>query len=243
MKLKRAFLPRIIKARLEERYIFNFRLRPEDMERHLPVKWLKPQVINGWSVVSFCILDISKVTIAPIPNIFNFRTISCAYRCGVIDLTTGNSTPSVYITDRNADLPLITKLAPILLLDSIPAVKTSIGHEGDLVRIQTNYTDGQTLFSAEVLPGKMQSELFASLDEFKLFIKNGESSYTPSIHSRYMTRVDLKKDDTFYEHLNGEVEYSWLDGPWKDTGLILDSIVRAKGGGYTWTYRGLMPYE
>ncbi len=58
-----------------------------------------------------------------------------------------------------------------------------------------------------------------------------------------MTRVDLKKDDTFYEPLVGGVDYSWLDGPWKDADLVLDSIIRAKGGGYKWIYKGLTSYE
>ena len=69
MKFKSAFIRRSVKAQLNERYIFNFRIKPEVLEAKLPVKWLKPQIINGWSVVSFCILDVNKITIVPIPNI------------------------------------------------------------------------------------------------------------------------------------------------------------------------------
>lgn len=242
MKFKSAILPRSVKAQLKERYIFNFLIKPEILEAKLPVNWLKPQVINGWSVVSFCILDVNKITIAPIPNIFNFETISCAYRIGVID-TTSNSDPSVYITDRNADLPIITKLAPFLLADAIPYVKASLAHEGDNVRVQANYADGQSLFSAHVKPGTLNSKIFSSIDEFKHFIKNGVSSYTPSIYPNNMARVDLKKTDTIYEAMEGEVDFSWLDGIWRDTNLQLDSIIRAKGGEYKWTYKGLASYD
>lgn len=244
MKFKPAILSRSVKAQLNERYIFNFLIKPEVLQAKLPVNWLKPQVINGWSVVSFCILDVNKITIVPIPNIFNFETISCAYRIGVIDTTEkAGDTPSVYITDRNADLPLITKIAPFLLADSIPYVKASLSHEGELVRVQANYADGQGLFSANLKPGKLNSKMFNSVDEFKVFIKNGVSSYTPSIYPNLMTRVDLKKTDTIYEAMEGEVDYSWLDGIWKDADLQLDSIIRAKGGEYKWTYKGLASYE
>jgi hypothetical protein len=243
MKFKSAFIRRSIKAQLNERYIFNFKIKPETLEAKLPVKWLKPQIINNWSVVSFCILDVNKITVVPIPNIFNYETISCAYRIGVLDMSQENPTPSVYITDRNADLPMITKLSPFLLADAIPYVKASLAHEGDLVRVQANYADGQTLFSAEAKPGNLNSEMFNSVDEFKSFIKNGVSSYTPSIYPEKMARVDLKKTDTVYEAMEGSVEYSWLDGIWKDADLKLDSIIRAKGGQYKWTYRGLATYE
>jgi hypothetical protein len=106
MKFKSAFIPRSVKANLNERYIFNFLIDPQILETKLPVTWIKPQIINGWSIVSFCILDVQKITIVPVPNIFNFETISCAYRIGVIDASSFEPSSSVYITDRNADLPL-----------------------------------------------------------------------------------------------------------------------------------------
>jgi hypothetical protein len=121
-------------------------------------------------------------------------------------------------------------------------VKTSISHEGDIVRIQANYADGQGLFSAKVSPGSLDSKMFKTIEDFKVFIKNGVSSYTPSIYHDFMTRVDLKKTDTVYESLKGEVDYSWLDGVWKDANLKLDSIIRAKGGQYKWSYKGLASY-
>ncbi|SFD98883.1 hypothetical protein SAMN05518672_10455 [Chitinophaga sp. CF118] len=243
MKLKKPLIQCSIKSNLHERYIFNFRIKPEILATKLPVSWLRPQIINDWSVVSFCILDIKKLTVVPIPNIFNYQTISCAYRIGVVDTSLKAETPSVYITDRNADLSLITKLSPFLLADAIPYVKASISHEKELVRIQCNYADGQGLFSAEATPGELKSQMFSSVEDFKIFIKNGVSSYTPSIYPNNMARVDLHKSDTAYTAMVGEVEFSWLDGVWKDAGLQLDSIIRATGGEYKWTYRGLASYE
>ncbi len=39
-------IPRTVKATLLERFIFNFRLRPEELGNHLPVPWLKPQLMS-----------------------------------------------------------------------------------------------------------------------------------------------------------------------------------------------------
>lgn len=236
-------IPWTIDAKLVERYIFNFRIRPDELKKHLPVPWLQPQVFNGWGIISFCILDIDKITIAPIPPIFNYQTTSCAYRAGVFDHSNGAAVPSVYITDRNSNLTLIAKLGPWLLADALPMVTPSIKHLGDQVNIQVNYADGQKLFCASARLGEFKSSLFSSLDDFKSFILAGVSSYTPSVYLGKMTRVDLHKSDTVYAAMVGEVDYSWLDGSWNESPLELDSVIRATGGTYKWVYKGLMPFK
>ena len=237
-------IPRTVKAVLRERLIFNFRLKPEALAKYLPATWLKPQVMNGWSVVSFCILDLEQTTLWPLPGIFGYRTTSCAYRCGVIDASGSTPQPSVYITDRQTDLPLIARLAPWLLLDTILMVRPELQHGSSETDVAVRYLDNQFMFKGAVRPAtSFQSEVFQSIDEFAHFIKGGVSSYTPSVYGDQLTRVDLVKDEPQYEPLTPTVEFDWLDGAWADAGVQLDSAVRAGGGGrYRWTYRGLRPY-
>src|ERR1051326_8357997 len=90
-------LRRAIYAHLKQRYIFNFRLPSSTLRRMLPVTWLKPQVKNGYSIISFCILDLEGLTIWPLPTFLGLGTISCAYRCGVIDESQVDPVPSVFI--------------------------------------------------------------------------------------------------------------------------------------------------
>src|SRR5262245_40606504 len=106
------YIPWRIDAKLIERFIFNFRLKPEVFSSQLPAPWLKPQIVNGWSVVSFCVLSLEDVTIWPMPGFLGFKTVSCAYRCGALDTSINPTSPTVYITDRNTDLPIIARLAP-----------------------------------------------------------------------------------------------------------------------------------
>jgi hypothetical protein len=225
---------------MRERYIFNFRLRPEALAQHLPANWLAPQVVNGWSVLSFCILNLERITIWPIPAVINFKTISCAYRVGVLDLSGDKPEPSVYITDRNADLPVIVRTAPLLLADAIPALKVSIARVGKMTTFGLRYMDGQRLFFAEASPtDQFKSEVFSSIDEFAAFIKAGVSSYTPSVLPDTLARVDLAKEDIGYQPLDAEIDFSWLDGVWPEAGIVYDSAVFASGARYMWTYRGL----
>lgn len=237
-------IPRSVTARLVERLIFNFRFSPEALDQILPVTWLKPQLCNGWSIVSFCILRLDRVTLWPLPGAFGFATTSCAYRCGAVDGSADPPQHAVYITDRQTDLPLIARLAPWLLLDTILMVRPEIEHVGGGMDITVKYLDGQYMFSATARPTvQWQSAVFSTIDDFGLFIKGGVASYTPSVYGDRLTQVDLHKDEPQYQALDAVVDFDRLDGVWKDAGVVLDSAVRAAGGNYRWTYRGLMPYE
>jgi hypothetical protein len=125
--------------------------------------------------------------------------------------------------------------------DTIPMVKAAVGHTPAGSHVQMSYPDGRHLFSADVKPagGGLVSEVFASLDAFATFIKEGVGSYAPSIFPDAYTRVDLEKEDVGYEALDADIEFSALNADWGDAGLIFDSAVRAKGASYRWTYRGL----
>ena len=237
-------IPRTVHARLVERLIFNFRLKPESLELIIPVSWLKPQIVNNWSIVSFCILDLEKMMLSLLPGVLGYRTTSCAYRCGVIDISEKNPKPSVYITDRNTDIPLAARLGPWIFLDTILMVDPILKHGSSGTDVQVSYLDKQPLFKASVKPTPdFKSEVFSSIDEFGKFMRGGVSSYTPSVYGDKLTRVDLHKDEPKYEALNASVDFDVLDGVWKDAGIVLDNAVRASGGGsYKWTYKGLKSY-
>ncbi|GHO63963.1 hypothetical protein KSC_028550 [Ktedonobacter sp. SOSP1-52] len=234
---------RTVKARLLERFIFNFRVRPEVLARHLPVTSLYPQVFHGWSVVSFCILKLDRVTLVPLPSRLGLETISCAYRCGVIDITGTQPMSSVYILRRYTDRSLISSLGPWVFADPIAKVRASLTQDGTVRTIRVHH-DGQCLFSASFQPSlspcALDSHVFDSLDAFAHFMDLGVASYTPAIALGALARVDLQKSETHYMALQATVEYSFLDDLWYHEGLIFDSAVQATGGAYEWTYQGLV---
>lgn len=231
-----------VHARVVERYLFNFRLSPKALDNHLSVDWLRPQILNGKSVVSFCMLKLENLALKPLPSFLGLNTISCAYRCGVIDASGEVPEPSVYVVSRNTDLPIISRLAPIVFSGAMHMIRTDIVHSTGGIDISATYPDGRRLFSARVRPSstpeKIDSQLFNSLGAFVSFIKDGVSSYTPSTRPGSFSRLDLK-EDTVYESVDATVTYSLLDREWQDARLVFDSAVRAKNRGhYTWTYRG-----
>lgn len=240
------YIPRSIVANMQERYIFNFRMRPEELQKHLPVTFLKPQVVNGWSMMSFCILKLDKITLSPIPPIIPVRALTCAYRAGIIDHSKPTPEPSVWVTDRNSNLRAIKAISPFIIRDGIPRIDAAVGHESPKGGIHTQFSfmNGEHYFSAEAKVADdahtLKSEVFKNVDEFSDFIKAGVSSYTPSSRKNYLASVDLRKEDVKYEALDATIEFSWLHDRWRDTEMIFDCAVKASGAKYKWTYRGLV---
>jgi hypothetical protein len=238
--------PRSITAQLTERFIFNFRLDPEALAEMLPASWIEPQVVNGWSVMSYCILALDRVTLAPLPGLLSRKTISCAHRCGVVDVSGDHTEPAVYVFDRSTDLPLITRLARLIFGSSMPRIYASLGHgcEGE-VDIQVLHMNMRRLFAATVEPldHSFESEVFGSLEECSTFIRRGVASYAPCPLADLLARVDLHKEDAGYEPLRAIVEFDGLDAAWPDAKMEFDCAVRTAGGKYRWTYRGCREME
>jgi hypothetical protein len=237
-------IPRTVKAQLVERYIFNFRIPPSELAWHLPVKYLEPLSINGWSVASFCILSLDQVIVAPLPGWLGKKTISCAFRCGITERSDSGTGPSVWIVDRNTDLALVARLAPFLFLDTIPMVRLQIDHNATNVAIRVHFLDRQQMFAADVHgvgePLDFRSIVFDdSIDNFASFMRSGVSSYTPSVFGDALAMVDLHKEEPTYEPLDADIRFDWLENIWQNSKLEFDSAVRARGGEYRWTYRGL----
>jgi len=231
---------------LVDRYLFNFRVAPEIIEKHIPqVPWLQPRIINGYGVVSFCLLKLRGLTAWPLPSKIGFNSTSSAYRIAIMDKTGVRQEPSVYVLGRNTDLKIISRLGPTLFSGNMQLVSTSITHNPSEIEIQANFDDGRKLFGAKISNEKenLDSKLFDSVDDFVAFIKGGTSSYTPSIHENHFSRVDLVEDSNCYEPVNAKIEFSLLDSEWKGSKLVFDSAFHAGGGIYRLKYLGSIAAE
>jgi hypothetical protein len=237
------FLPRTVDACLVERFIFNFRVRPEVLTAHLPVAFLRPQVFHGWSVVSFCVLQLEHVILAPLPSWLGLKTVSSAYRCGVLDTSGDRPVPSVYILTRSTDHSLLASLGPQIFASALSRMHFSLIRDGAARTIRIH--DGrQCLFAASIHPSAspdaLDSQAFASLDAFADFMSLGITSYTPAMYPGALARVDLQECDTRYTALTARVEQSSLANLLGNAEVPFDSALQATGGRYKWIYRGLV---
>lgn len=229
-----------VRAQLAERFILNFRMPPAQMQTHLPVSWLAPQVINGYAVVSYCLLDLRNITVAPLPGTFGLNSISCAPRYAVLDKTQSAASPAVFVTERQTNSSFGAWFTTLGFSAPHPHVEASIEHEDGQTRLVVMQTDGPPIFEAQVRPASaLNSQLFSSTRAFADFIAEGVSSYGLSRHGNRLTKMDLHKEDATYEAL----ETLQIGGPivaqWEADGAVLDSAFRTSGGRYEWTYHGL----
>lgn len=230
-----------IYGNLVDRYLFNFRMDSNVLESHLPkMRWLKPRTVNGYGVVSFCLLKLKGLTVWPLPTVLGLNTTSCAYRCAMTDESGRIPEPSVYVLGRNTDLSIISRLGPALFSGNIQKIDTSIKRESESVKIDTKYSDGKDMFSATVNTSKTanRSKLFASVNSFDDFIKKGASSYTPSTNPNKYSRIDLETDSNRYEQVSAKINSNCLDEEWCDANLTFDSAYRAGGRRYKLRHLG-----
>lgn len=230
-------------GRLVDRYLFNFRVNADYLESKIPVRWLRPRLYQGSGVVSFCLLRLNGVTLWPLPTSIGIDSISCAYRCAVMDTSrSGTSEPSVYILGRSTNVPIVGKLGSALFSGDMQVMDASIEGGLDQCDIRVIDSRGRSVFVAKAKYSKhLDSKLFRSVDEFVTFIKGGLSSYTPSTRQGKMSRVDLVEDSTTYRTIDAHVDYTSLSEDWQGAELEFDSAFHATGGLYRLAYLGNIP--
>ncbi len=233
-----------VRAELAERFIFNYRMPPDALKRYLPAPWLAPQLVRGWGVISFCILDLRHITVAPLPTIAGLHSISCAPRIAVVDTRTGEAEPMVFVTERQTNSAFGHWFTTLGFSAPHPYAEAELVHQTGETRIAVRASEHTVEFAAVAQAVSQTegsgSELFASADDFAEFIRRGVTSYGRSRHEGQLTVVDLHKDDSTYQPLRvGSVGGSVVEG-WQADGAVLDSAFRTHGGRYEWTYHGLV---
>jgi hypothetical protein len=189
-------------------------------------------------------LRLKGVTLWPLPTSIGIDSISCAYRCAVIDTSSSASEPSVYILGRSTNVPIVGRLGTALFSGSMQVMNASIEETPHDCNIRVSDVQGKSIFIAQTKYSKdLKSKLFESVEEFVSFIKGGLSSYTPSTRAGKMSRVDLMEDSNTYRLIDAQINYTTLSREWKDSGLEFDSAFHASGGLYRLAYLGTIPMQ
>ena len=218
-----------------DRYLFNFRINLDKLENHMPsLKWLEPRNVNGYGVVSFCLVNFKGLTVWPLPKALGINTVTCAYRYSVMDISKSEPIPSVYLLGRNTDNSFVNHFGPQILSSKVEKITSSIKKDakGDL-NIDIGFSEEKMMFSVTVLQAKysnkQKSLLFESEDDFEKFMENGKSSYTPATTDGKYSRLDLETKPYCYEQVNARINVNSLEEEWKDADLQFDSAYRALG--------------
>ena len=229
-----------VRAELAERFIFNFRMPLEALAEYLPAPWLTPQPVRGYGVASFCLLDLRHITAAPLPTLVGLHSVSCAPRYAVFDHSSGEPKPAVFVTERQTSSAFGAWFTGLGFSCRHPFMPAQITHRTKETDLQVQKPGEEIQFGAAVRSvSPSRSDLFASPEEFGVFIAQGVTSYGLSRYQNQLTKVDLHKEDRGYESLEVLSLRSPLLEQWQDKGAVLDSAFHTNGGRYEWAYRGL----
>ena len=224
-----------VRALMEERLIFNYRLPAEHLEGLLPVPWLTPQLVDGSAVASVCVLRLSRIAAGSIPSFLGARSISTARRYGVLD-GRHNGSPAVFVTERTTNSTPGSFLTGIGFSARHEYVPASVHRDG----WSTLVTLGAGRFHGRVAPAhQWSSSLFPALESFSTFLAEGVRSYGTSRHAGRLTVLDLSKEDSGYTPLTAQEIGGSSVQPWMEAGAVLDSAARTANSRYRWTYHGL----
>jgi hypothetical protein len=226
-----------VRARMLERYIVNVRVPPDVLAAELP-GCLDPQEVNGFGIVSFCLLDLRRISISPVPPVVGPRSMSCAARYAVLD---EGGAPSVFVPERQTGSRVgawFTRRgfsAPHGLVDIELSSHPDGGAE---VHVRD---DGMPTLDAWLRPrSSLESLAFSAIDDFAAFLAMGERSYGRSRHDGKLTVLDLHKADAGYEPQTVErIGGSFIE-KWKAVGGEVDSAFRTTDARYEWKYYGLI---
>lgn len=228
-----------VRAKLAERFIFNFRMPAQALQELLPVKWLAPKEMSGFAIASFCMLDLRRITIAPLPTIVGLSSISCAPRFAVTDLSTGVPKSAVFVTERQTNSAFGAWFTRLGFSAPHRHVHASITREEEIIRLSVKDSAQRNLFSAAVRPNTSTSSEIFDCESFKRFIAEGVSSYGLSRHGSRLTKLDLHKEDTDYRSLEVLDMSGAAVDEWLNRDAQFDSAFSTSGGRYEWRYLGM----
>ncbi|MEM7453058.1 MAG: hypothetical protein AAF456_01770 [Planctomycetota bacterium] len=232
-----------VRARLKERFIFNFRLHPDVMQDYLPVDWLKPDEVRGHAIATFCVLDLSNITVSPLPAVAGFSSVSCAQRYAVLDSTFQPAEPAVFVADRYTNSAFGSWFTKLGFSAPHPYAKAVVSCNSGITELVIEAENGDLLCSAEFEISDNDESAVFDVKSFAAFISKGVKSYGPSRHGDRLTKVDLLKDDTIYQPLTLRSIKGAAVDDWKKNGGVFDSAYRTTGGVYEWQYHGMTAGE
>jgi hypothetical protein len=230
-----ALLPDV-RAHVEERLVFNFRIPAEVLEQQLP-PWLDPQSIRGSAVASFCILDLRRLDARRIPFLGVGSGLNAAWRFGAFR----GGEPVVYVLERLTSSRLGSAVTRLGCPGHHPHATFEAGNDAGLRRITVS-RGGVPVFSATFEKDRASgSRLFASEEEFREFLRAGKMSYAPSARRGAFTRVSLDKIEGRYEPLRVVSVTAPLLEEWtgKTAADLLDGGFSTRNGRYIWRLHGV----
>ena len=201
-----------IQGVIRRRILANFRVDPEVMQAHLPIRF-RPKLHNGFAVAGICLIRLEHIRPRHLPKITGLNSENAAHRVAVLWDEEGKTREGVFISRRDTDsqfnhllggrvFPGEHHRASFEVLDSGVQIKLSMKSDDDTIAIKVEGQSGVEIPS---------DSIFSSLSQASSFFEGGSLGYSVT---READRLDGLRLDTKEWHVEplqvGEIFSSYF---------------------------------
>lgn len=230
-------------SRIERRLLVNWRADPDVIAPLLPDPF-RPQVLRGRAVVGVCVLELTGLRPAGLPEWVGVRTQSAAHRVAVVWDEDGRDRAGVYVLRRETS----SRLARWAGGRAFPGVLGAARFEADdaddprdHLRVAYTTSDGVAVDVAGSISPRLDSDLFTDLDKASAFFRGGSVGYSPCRNGCTVEGIALQSADWSMEPVALEHAHSsfWDDHHRFPAGSVqLDSALLMRDLAVHWTPAG-----
>jgi hypothetical protein len=199
----------VIQGVIRRRILANFRVEPEVMRQHIPVRF-RPKLHNGFAVAGVCLIRLEHIRPHLVPELVGLSSENAAHRVAVLWDEDGAVREGVFISRRDTDsrlnqllggrvFPGEHHLASFNVAESDSGIRFSMKSEDSSVRVEV---EGQV--AGELPP----ASIFSSLAEASSFFEGGSLGYSVTSDHGRLDGLKLETKEWKVEPLDVRNVYS-----------------------------------
>lgn len=184
-------ITRNIDCTIQRRLLISYRIDPGRAAELVPQPF-RPQLINGYAVGGVCLIRMSALRPARVPQAAGLTTENLAHRFAVEWDDEHGSHTGVYIPRRDTSSRITAVFGAGIFPGAYHLARFTVTESPDMIRISVRSRDRAVSLSVAAQPATaLDSSLFASLDEATTFFRHGALGFSPSAADGCLDSVHL----------------------------------------------------
>lgn len=165
---------------IERRLLLNYRVDPELVVPLLPTGF-RPQIVSGWAVGGVCLIRLARTRPSGVPGWMGISSENVAHRFAV-EWDEGEGTQTgVYIPRRDTNSRIVAAAGGTIFPGVHHRSRFSVTEGSDEIHIRVDSADAEVHLQVDGRPAdRLDSQLFASVDEAMEFFKRGAVGWSPA---------------------------------------------------------------
>jgi hypothetical protein len=181
-----------IDCTIERRLLVNYRIDPNIVAAQLPPPF-RPQLVSGWAVGGICFIRLASTRPHRIPKQMGLTTENVAHRFAVEYDDSDGKHWGVYIPRRDTNSLLTSLAGDRAFPGRHHLARFEVYEDPSAIRIKVASRDQHVRTSVAARPdSRIDSELFASLDQAGDFFRQSCTGWSPSPRRATLDAVRLE---------------------------------------------------